>query len=413
MKILFVNAYFYPENIAFSHLERDIIEGLQNAGHEISVVCPIPSRGISDDAIREYRKKKREEYNGVQIRRFWTPREGKNPIARALRYFWCNFMSAHIGKRYRDIDVIFAVSTPPTQGLSAGKLAQKLKVPFIYSLQDVFPDSLVTTGLTSKHSCLYKIGTRIERKTYSRCSKIIVISESIRQNLCNKGVDENKLVTIGNWIDTEDVRPVPKDENRLFDEFQIDRNKFNVVYAGNFGASQGADVILKAADLLKDNINIRFVIFGGGAEFSKAQDYAAKHHLNNVKIFSLLSTERSAEVYSLGDVALITCKKGVGKTGMPSKTWTIMACNTPIIASFDTDSELATILKEAHAGVCVEPEDPRELSKQIIKLYNHYHITNLLDNSEINGRQYVVCHASRQKCVQKYIEVFERLFDQQ
>lgn len=402
MKILFVNAYFHPENIAFSHLEQDIIEGLQDAGHEISVVCPIPSRGISDDTANAYRKKKREEYNGVHIRRYWAPREGKNPIIRALRYFWCNFMGSHIGKKYRDIDAIFAVSTPPTQGLSVGKIARKLKVPFIYSLQDVFPDSLLTTGLTSKDSLIYKIGSRIEQKTYPLCSKIIVISNSIRQNLLDKGVDENKLVTISNWIDTDKVRPVPKDENKLFDEYNIDRNKYNVVYAGNFGASQGADIILKAAEMLKDNDVIRFVIFGGGTEFEAACDYVKDHQLSNVMIHPLLPIERSAEVYSLGDVALITCKKGVGKAAMPSKTWTIMACGTPIIASFDTDSELAEILEESNAGVCVEPENPEALANAIEE-------SKLVDERITNKAatiNFVVFHASKQICVNKYVYSF-------
>ena len=111
MKILLLDAYYYPENIAFSHLERDIIDGLIARGHKVSVVCPTPSRGLSDDEIRRYKKIKHEIRNGVEIQRFSAPCEGKNPLMRAVRYFWCNLKQYSIAKRRKDADVIFAVST--------------------------------------------------------------------------------------------------------------------------------------------------------------------------------------------------------------------------------------------------------------------------------------------------------------
>lgn len=374
MKILFVDAYFHPENISFTHLEDDIIEGIINAGHSIEIICPIPSRGVSKDVYKKYKKIKFEElYDGkVKVRRFWAPREGRNPIIRALRYFWCNFRQKSIGKKYKNIDCVFAASTPPTQGLVAGKIAKKLKCPFIYSLQDVFPDSLVTTGLTKKGSFLWKIGRKIEDKTYSLCSKIVVISNSIKLNLIDKGVDESKLEMIYNWVDTSKVFPVERKDNKLIKEYGINPDNFLVVYAGNFGAAQGADIVIKVAEQMQDYKDITFVVFGAGSEFQKAVDYVKNKHLNNVIIDKLLPQDRVNEVYSLGDVALITCKKGVGNSGMPSKVWSIMACNTPIIASFDLNSELEEVLNCYDAGKCVEPENVLILADEIINFDNKY-----------------------------------------
>lgn len=401
MKILFVDAYFYPERIAFSHLENDIIEGLLAAGHEVHVICPTPTRGITDEEYRRYKHRRQEEHNGVHITRFRAPREKKNPVVRALRYFWCNLREYQIGRRFRDADAVFAVSTPPTQGLLAGRLAKKLKVPLVYSLQDLFPDSLVTTGLTSRSSLLYKIGAWVEKKTYARCHKIIVISQTFRDTLLKKQVPGDKLVKVTNWIDTSAVAPVAREANPLFEEFAIPRDRFCVVYAGNFGASQGTDVILKAAALLKDDTRLQFVIFGGGNEFAQAKEYAEAHALDNVMMHPLLPIERTAEVYSLGDVALITCKKGVGKVAMPSKTWSIMACNTPIIASFDTDSELAAILRQSGAGVCTEPENPQALANAVKAAAGATVSSN-------GGRQYAVEHASKTACVAAYVKCFEQ-----
>lgn len=400
MKILFVNAYFMPETIAFSHLEKDLIECLVGAGHEIEVICPTPTRSVSDKVYEQYKSIKTEElYDGkVRVRRFSAPKEGKNPLFRAFRYLWCNFREYQIGKKYKNIDVVFAVSTPPTQGLLAGKLGKKLKCPFIYSLQDIFPDSLVTTGLTKKGSLIWKIGSWVEHKTYRCAECIIVISESCKRNLLQKSVPEDKLSLISNWVDIEKVKPVSRDENKLIDEFGIDPKKFLVVYAGNFGVAQGADVVLKAAEKLLTEKDIQFVIFGGGAEYMTAIEYVKKHNLTNVLIHPLLSQDRVSEVYSLGDVALITCKSGVGNSGMPSKIWNIMACNTPIIASFDTDSDMDEILHISNAGICVEPENVQALVGGIFEAYNNR------DNCKpLSLRSYVEENASKEKCLLKYV----------
>ena len=109
----------------------------------------------------------------------------------------------------------------------------------------------------------------------------------------------------------------------------------------------------------------------------------------------------------MGDVALITCKKGVGKTAMPSKTWSIMACGTPIIASFDTDSELAGILKSSGAGVCVEPEDPEALSRAVLDAYSRRS-----DRREgASPRDYVLENVAKKTGVGAYVKVIESVKD--
>lgn len=395
MRILFLDAYFLPEKIAFTHLEQDLICGLLDQGHTIEVLCPVPTRGISRETAKAYASIKRETLHDgkVRVQRFWAPQEGRNPLVRAFRYFWCNLCQYQLGKKYRNIDVIFAVSTPPTQGWLAGKLSKKLGCRFVYNLQDVFPDSLVTTGLAKKGSLLWKLGRRLEDSTYQSADAIIVISKAMERNILEKGVPAERIHTVSNWIDTDAVKPVAKEENKLFEEYGIDTEKFTVVYAGNFGAAQGASVVLDAARLLPE---IQFVIFGGGAEFDAVK--TAAKQLPNVIANGLLPQERVPEVYSLGDVALITCKKGVGNSGMPSKTWSIMACNTPIIAAFDPDSELAEIIQVANAGTCVEPENAEALAQAVLTAQNA--------SGECGGRDYVCQFASKQVCVAEYVKIF-------
>lgn len=407
MKILKLSSYYLPEKISSTHLSRDLEDAYINEGFVTEIYCPTPTRNITKEVRKQYKKIKYEELKDgkIIVRRFAMFREGRNPIGRAIRYVLVNFAQYHKGTNAKDVDVIYSGSTPPTQGVLCGlvkkKLSKKYKrnVPYVYNLQDVFPDSLVTTGLTKKGSIIWKIGRKIENYTYKSADKIIVISESMKQNILEKGVSEDKIVVVSNWIDTDETKPVLKENNRLFEEFNIPRDKFIVLYAGNFGKAQGADVVIEAAGKLKGNDNIQFVVFGGGAEFEKAKERAEA--LDNVVINGLLPQERVPEVYSLGDVALITCKKGVGTSGMPSKTWSIMSCETPIIAAFDTDSELSEVIEEANAGICVEPENAEKLADAIL------YMANGDANEFTGGRKYVLENASKEKCTEKYVRTIK------
>lgn len=402
MNILFLDAYYEPETIAYTHLEKDLIEGLISEGHKINIICPTPTRGINQEIRDKYKNIKLEKkYDGaVTVNRFSAPQEGKNPLIRAFRYFWCNFRTYQIAVKSNDIDIVFSNSTPPTQGALGALVAKKLskkskkKVPFLYNLQDIFPDSLVNSNLTHEGSILWKIGRKLEDYTYRNADKIILISQGFKRNVMAKGVSENKVDVISNWIDLESVHPVERKDNKLIEEFGLNPKKFFVVYAGNFGAAQGADIVLEAAKQMSEYDEIQFVIFGGGAYFEDAKKEA--DGLKNVFIHELMPQDRISEVYSLGNVALVTCKAGTGKAGMPSKIWSIMACNTPIVASFDTDSDLAEVIRDSGAGKCVEPGHILELSNAILE------VSKMKNMEHIELRDYVSKYASKQTCVKKY-----------
>ena len=405
MKILKLSSYCYPELVSSSHLTRDLNEAYEKEGIICETYAPTPTRGIDNETRKKYKKIKYEELNNghIQIHRFSMFREPKNSLLRAFRYTLCIIINFFNGLKAKDIDIYYASSTPPINGLIMSLLKKFKKFKIVYNLQDIFPDSLVNTGMTKKGSLIWKIGAWVERVTYKAADKIIVISNSMKQNILDKGVPEEKIEVISNWIDADSVKPVSKEDNKLFEEFNIPKDKFIVVYAGNMGAAQGTEVILDTAEKLKDNTDIQFVIFGGGSGFENAKKAVEEKNLTNVIINGLLPQDRVPEVYSLGDIALITCKKGSGTSAMPSKTWSIMACDTPIIASFDTDSELGVILKEANAGIAVEPGDVQALSKEIIANYSNHEI------KYHGGRKYVLENASKDICTKKHINVNKSL----
>lgn len=404
MKLLCMRGYYPPEQTAGMHLDMDFNEGLEKSGIEITYITPMPTRDVSPEKKAEYKNRVVEKTNNgyVTVKRFRMIEEKRNPLQRALRYFCCNVVEYFKGIKETDTDVVYSSSTPPTQGLLSSIVAHKLskkareKIPFVYNLQDIFPDSMVNANMTRKGSMIWKIGRKMENYIYKNADEIIVISEGFKTNIMAKGVPEEKITVISNWIDLDAVTPIKREDNTLFEEFDIDRDKYIIVYAGNVGAMQGTEVILEAAKILHGEQDIHFVIFGGGSNYEEIKAEGSK--LSNVSIFPLQPQERVSEVYSMGDVALITCKPGTGKAGLPSKTWSIMACNTPIIASFDTDSDLAYIINNSNAGRCIEAGNAEKLADAIVEMKNK-------GNIHVDMRAYALDHASKDSCVKKYVDV--------
>ena len=406
MKMLIMPTYFFPEQVSSTHLDIDRFDAYSRNNIESVVITPQPTRGI-DKTIRQETPMKEQLFSGtVTVHRFRMFREGRNPLIRALRYSMVQLCQYYFGRKETGIDVIYSGSTPPTQGLLCGRLKQRLirkkgkYVPYILCLQDLFPESLVNAGITQKGSILWRIGERVEKYTYNAADKIIVICNQFKRSLMEKGVSEDKIKVISNWIDLDTIKPVKREDNGLIKEYNLDKNKFLIVYAGNLGETQGSDIIIRVAKRLQNYVDIHFVIFGAGVCFSDIQTQA--QDLSNVTVGNILPLERISEVYSLGNIDLITCKKGTGKAGLPSKVWSIMACNTCIVASFDTDSDLAEILDRSNAGVCVEPENELALQQAILEKYEAWKSDK---SSYVDSRKFVAQYASRDACVEQYCQL--------
>lgn len=403
MKILKLSPYYAPERISSSHLSQDLEEAYIAAGFETEVYCPTPTRGITAEVREQYKNILYEEkYDGkIKIHRFSMMREGRNPIVRALRYVLVNLIQYRKGGRADGIDVIMAGSTPPTQGVLCGLVKKRLSkryghtVPFIYSLQDVFPDSLVTAGLAKRGGLLWKIGRKIEDYTYRSADAIIVISEDIRKNIMAKGVPQDKIHVIPNWIDTDATVPVDMAENQLAQELGITADKYRVVYAGNLGLMQGVDTLLDAASLLREDDSVEFIIFGAGAAESQLKEQAAD--LPNVRFYPMMPPERVSEVYSVGDCCAVLCKKGTGGIGVPSKTWSIMACARPLLVSFD-DGELCELVRSEQVGVCSPAGDAQALAQSIKQLQEGGEYGD-------NARRLVVEKYNKHIATNRYVEL--------
>ena len=410
MKLLFLTAYSAPELTPSSYLGDNRNKALVANGCEIIIYTPVPTRGVSDEVRSQYMHQKRHEYLAEEkttIHRFFLIREGHNSVLRAFRYILLCvklFLKGVFAKDAREADLLFVSSTPPIMGATASLVKKLRGIPFVYNLQDIFPDSLAGTGLAKKGGLLWKIGRVIENFTYRNADKIIVISEDFKRNIMAKGVPEEKIVVVYNWVDEEAVKHVAREDNKLFDTYGLDRSKFYITYSGNIGLTQNMDMLLEVANELETaEPEIQFVLIGEGAYKKRVQEIIAEKNICNVTLLPFQPYEDISHVFSLGDVGLVISKPGVGENSVPSKTWSILSASRPVLANFD-ENELKTIVAENQCGIFTKAGDKEDFRQAILGLY---HDRARCEQLGRNGREFILKNLTRAVGTQKYVDVIK------
>ena len=408
MKLLFLPAYTFPEKAASGYLGSNMNEAFVSNGFIIESYAPSPTRGISEETREKYKNIKIEKfYDGkMTLHRFSMFQEGKNVVQRAFRYLMCFCCHYYYGLKSQNVSCIFLASTPPIQGMLGAFLKKRKKVPFVYNLQDIFPDSLAGTGLAKKDGLLWKIGRVIENFTYRNADKIIVISEDFKKNIMEKGVPEEKIVVVYNWVDQNAVVDVPRKQNKLFDKYGLDRSKFYIEYSGNIGLTQNMDMLLEVmAELQVSYPDINLVLVGEGAYKAQVEKIVAEKQLKNVHLLPFQPYEDISYVFSLGDAGLVISKPGVGANSVPSKTWSIMSASRPVLANFD-ENELKQIVEKHNCGIFTKAGDKEAFKQSILALYNNRELAVEMGK---NGRQFVMDNLTREVGTQKYVDVIKEV----
>ena len=410
MKILYLSAYSAPEKAASSYLGANRNQAFVDAGFRMVNYSPVPTRGVSRATRKEYlwHHRREERFDGkFVLHRFYLMPESKHTVQRFLRYFLQDikqFNRAVFHRDARSCDLLFLLSTPPLHGAMGALVSKVRHIPFVYNLQDIFPDSLVGTGLTRKGSLLWRIGRKIEDFTYRNADRIIVISEDFKRNILAKGVPEEKIEVIYNWVDEEAVVDVPRSDNVLLDRYGLDPDKFYVTYCGNIGLTQNMDLLLDVAQSLQvREPAIQFVLVGEGADKARVEAQVAVRGLQNVTLLPFQPYEDISHVFSLGDASLVISKPGVGENSVPSKTWSILSASRPVIASFD-ENELRDIIRDHSCGLFVPAGDKEALEAAVLDLFHHPEKAREFGR---NGRRFILENLTRAVGTRKYVDVIK------
>jgi colanic acid biosynthesis glycosyl transferase WcaI len=418
-KILLLTLVFAPDGVSTAQLMTELAQELQAHGHELTVLTTTPHYNVEPEARARQPLRphwghwlQRSDLDGIPVYHASIPVKGDRVGARLLDYLRFHAISTLAGLvavgRY---DVLLVPSPPLTIGLSAWLLRLLRGVPFLYNVQEIYPDVAVSLGVLKNH-LMIRLLEALERFIYGRAAHITVISEWFRRRLLQKGVPAAKMSVIPNFVDTAFMQPQPPDQGKqtAFARTHALTDKFVVLYAGNIGLTQGFETILAAARQLQDLSDLCVVIVGDGARRTWLEGELATQGVANVLLLPYQPRSVVPQIYASADLCLVPLKRGTATETFPSKIYTIMAAGRPVIASADPDSELAWVVEHTGCGWSVPPDDVDALVAAIRQAHGVREPLLCKGNA---GRRYVVAHHSRGAVTAHYDQLIRQMTNNQ
>jgi colanic acid biosynthesis glycosyl transferase WcaI len=403
IKLMVITPQYAPDFGPSTPIYTALCEDLRHLGLAVTVITAFPHYGGSNRNFK-YGNKYFLKYtsNGVKILRTYIYSMARSSaLRRLLHYGSFNFFSTMAAFAAEKPNILLADAPVLWSGMPLLMRAISMRIPFIYVVHDIYPDVLLRLGVVTNKGLLKLFG-KIENFFYERASKVSVLSEGFSANLARKGVAKDKIAIIPACVDTDFIRPLPR-ENELRSKWKL-QNKFVILYAGNFGLSQGLETILDSAGVLNAFEDIVFVFVGEGTTREALINGAEKRGLSNVRIFPFEPRERVPCVYGLADICLVSLKRNIIVESVPSKSYSIMASGRPMIATVDSNTEVGRLINQVQCGLLVEPENPDALAQAIKGVYE-----NRLLGEEMGrrGRDYVVKNFSRHVAAMDYYQLIK------
>ena len=391
MHILFLSDNFPPEVNApasrtFEHCREWVAQG-----HQVTVITCVPNfpKGKVFDG---YKNKliQQENIEGMKVIRVWsyiTANEGTlKRMGDYMSYMMTSFLA---GLRVKNVSVIIGTSPQFFTVCSAYALSIFKRVPWVFELRDLWPESIKAVG-AMEDSALLDFFEKLELFLYRKAHHIITVTHSFKRNLIERKIDENKISVITNGVDMTRFMPMPKDGS-LLNELGLN-GKFIVGYIGTHGLAHSLETLLQAASILQNQAavavnnkvaingsinsesilfnNIHFIFLGEGAKKTELREKATVLNLKNVLFLDSVPKSEVVRYWSLLDISIIHLKKTeLFTTVIPSKLFECMGMGIPVLHGVRGES--ADIVLQEKIGEVFEPENAQALVDGIIKLKNN------------------------------------------
>jgi len=405
MRILVICPHFEPDVAPTGVVMTEIVHRLADAGHVIDVVSSLPwyeRHGIEPEWRGRLMRREATVWGSVtRVHPF--PTDKTNIPARAVAFLGFTTLVglASVFRRSRP-DAVLAMAPPPTLGLAGWMAARFRRIPIVYNVQDIFPDVAVELGALTNPRVI-RFAEWLERFTYRRCDAVTVLSDDLRENVEEKiGAECTPVRVIPNFVDSARITP-GSSHNSYRSDFDLG-DKTVVMYAGNVGLSQPLGLMIEAAREMRERDDVVFVINGGGSGRPAFEDQAAG--LDNVRFIDFQPSERLPEVLAAADIHVIALRKGLARSSVPSKLYSILAAGRPVLASLDADTEVTRVIDQSGAGIAVEPENQDDF------LWALYRLVDSRESREDMGRKgraFVEEWVSPAGVAAAYIALFDEL----
>ena len=412
MKILYVSQYFPPEMGAPAARAAELAQHWAEAGHDVSILTGFPNHptGVVPPEWRSrlHRLVYREKAGHVEVFRTWLwPLPNRKAHERMRNYASFCLSASLRGLGIPSPDVIIATSPQLLVGLSGWWLSFAKRVPFVFEVRDLWPESLIAVGAGDGHSLLHKSLSAVADLLYQRSDHIVVVSPAFKEHLMkHRHVPPGKISIVQNGVETGLFAPSSADANHRLRQRIGGEGKFLVCYVGTMGWAHGLETLLDAASQLQNQCpNVLFMLIGEGAEKERIKSIAQSRGLNNIRFFDQQPRETIPAFISASDACLVLLKKtDVFKTVIPTKMLEFMSCARPVILG--VDGQARQMVEEAGAGIVIEPESSTALVQAIGQLAANPELGHKLGQ---RGREYILQNLSRRQTADTYLRVLEEL----
>lgn len=357
MKVLIISQYYWPENYRIT----DIAESLVACGNVVTVLTGLPNYPAGEifDGYRHGENRK-QEHNGVKIIRAKLFPRKSGTLNRFLNYWsFQHYAKKLVNQLDKDFDVVFVYSGSPVMLANPGiKYAKKYNKPLIMYEMDLWPESLLAGGITSK-SLIYKHYKKVSAKIYSNFDKILVSTkEHISYINALPGCNDLEIEYLPQYADTIFEQSVVGWENN---------GVIDLMFAGNIGKAQSVDAIIRAAALLKSDHKFKFHIVGSGSELGNIKKLATELKTDNVVFYGQRPLEDMPKLYKVADAMLVTLEnKPYANMTIPGKAQSYMAVGKPIIGAIN--GSCSNFIRNNDIGYCCSSNDSESLAKLIKSL---------------------------------------------
>jgi colanic acid biosynthesis glycosyl transferase WcaI len=410
VKILYVSQYFPPEMGAPAARAAELARHWASDGHDVTVLTGFPNHptGVVPPEYRSQFRRlvTREMWNGVKLIRTWLlPFPNRKAYERMLNYASFCVSSSLTGLFAAKPDVLIATSPQLLVALSGWWLAAIKRVPFVFEVRDLWPESLIAVGVGDGNSLLNRVLGKIAGFLYRRSSCIVVVTAAFKTCLiANWNVPAEKIFVVENGVETDLFSPQPVAAGKKRELGA--EGKFLVCYTGTMGLAHGLETLIEAATILQTkNTRVQFLLVGEGADKERIVHFARSRNLTNMTFLDQQPRESVPAFISASDACLVMLKKAdLFKTVIPTKMLEFMSCARPVILA--VDGQAREIMDAAQAGVFVDPGNVGQLVDVIQQLAADPALCASLGQ---NGRSYIGRKFSRQQTARAYLDVLREL----
>lgn len=405
LNLLILSLVFPPDSVSTAEIMADLAVDLRDRGHSVTVLTTVPH--YNPDVAAEERQPlrpywggllRRSDYRGIPVYHAAIPAKTPSVVQRILGWIGFHTVATVAGVvGLPRPDVILTPSPPLSIGLSAWIIGALRGAPYVYNVQEIYPDIAVNLGALKNRTAIRALEA-LERFVYRKAAAVTVIARRMRERLVAKGVPPEKVKVIPNFVDLDRLTPVPRD-NEFSRRHEL-LSTFTVTYAGNMGPAQGLDIVIEAARLLSsDDGDIRFLLIGEGMLRDQLTSAAGALPLKNVTVLPYQPNAMMPQIYSASDISLVPQAAATGSDAIPSKVYRIMATGRPLIAMTDPHSDLAALVRDAGCGVIIESGNARALAEIVRRAAAH---RGEWEAMGARGRAHVSSNYSRQAISAEY-----------